>query len=389
MAVETKDLETMQTLWANMKEYIDRGDAERKSYGDQLGETKSALAAFNARLDEIETKNMRPAFGGAGLEWGGSASSRRGSPEVKAAVLSYWRKGLGGMAEAERKSLSIADSAHAGFLVPDEIRGPIIERLVLITPFRGAVTTYTISSEAAKVPVERGQYSAYMVSETGTRNESQSSEIGEERIPVHEGVAKIIVSNQLLEDRAFPLESYISKKAAQRIAKLQGQKFVSGTGINEPEGILTNINVGYTASGNASALTPDAFISMAHQLQTFYAVNAKWGFNRKTLGIIRSFKDSQNRYLWEPGLPNANPPAILGIPYLEMPDMPDVAANSFPVVIADFEEMYNWVDRIQMEMQRLTEKYAEQGQVAFLFRTRFGGQVVLAEAGLKMKVSVS
>ncbi|MGZ6361774.1 MAG: phage major capsid protein, partial [Ktedonobacterales bacterium] len=304
--------------------------------------------------------------------------------------VKFWRKGAHVLTEAESKALSIADSAHAGYLVPDEIRGPIIERLVLISQFRPLVTQYTISSEAAKVPVERGQYAAYMISESGTRTESQSSEIGEERIPVHEGVALVVVSNQLLEDAAFPLDAYIQRKAAERIAKLQGQKFVSGTGRGEPEGILTNGSVAYVPTTDAALLKPDAFITMAHQLQTYYAQNAKWGMNRKTVGIIRGFKDSQNRYLWEPAVPNGNPAQILGIPYVELPDMPDVASNAFPVVLGDFESGYNWIDRIQMEMQRLTDStYALKGQVGFLFRTRFGGQTVLAEAMLKMKVAVS
>jgi HK97 family phage major capsid protein len=47
------------------------------------------------------------------------------------------------------------------------------------------------------------------------------------------------------------------------------------------------------------------------------------------------------------------------------------------------------VDRIDISVLKMVEKYAEQGQVAFLIRKRVGGQVVLPEAIRKLKVSVS
>jgi len=81
------------------------------------------------------------------------------------------------------------------------------------------------------------------------------------------------------------------------------------------------------------------------------------------------------------------PNNILGQPYVLAADMPDIAANAFPVLFGDFRRAYIIVDRVQIEVQRLTEKYAEQGVIGFLARKRVGGQVVLAEAVRKLKVA--
>jgi HK97 family phage major capsid protein len=115
------------------------------------------------------------------------------------------------------------------------------------------------------------------------------------------------------------------------------------------------------------------------------AANATLAMNRKTVGAVRKLKDTQNRYLWEPNYQAGTPPTILGILYVEMPDMDDIGATKFPIAIGDFKRGYKIIDRIAIQVLRINEKYAEQGQVAFLIRKRVGGQVVLPEAIRKLK----
>ena len=98
-------------------------------------------------------------------------------------------------------------------------------------------------------------------------------------------------------------------------------------------------------------------------------------------------KDADKNYIWRPGLAEGIPNTILGQPYLEMPDMPDEAANATPIAFGDFRRAYLLVDRMQMSMLRDPFTRATQGQVKFLARRRVGGQVVLAEAIRKLKVA--
>ena len=99
-------------------------------------------------------------------------------------------------------------------------------------------------------------------------------------------------------------------------------------------------------------------------------------------------KDGQNNYIWQPGLASGVPNTILGQAYLEVPDMPDVAAGAVPIVFGDLRRAYTIVDRVSLSILRDPFTQATSGNIRFIARRRVGGQMVLAEAIRKLKVSV-
>lgn len=140
----------------------------------------------------------------------------------------------------------------------------------------------------------------------------------------------------------------------------------------------------------ARALTADGIINFAYSLKSDYARRATLLLNRKTVGAIRLLKSSTSgEYIWQTNYQAGSPPTILGLPYLEMPDMPDVAGSAFPIALGDFNRGYMIVDRVDMSVTWLNELYATSGQVGFLIRKRVGGQVILPEAILKLEVATS
>ena len=81
------------------------------------------------------------------------------------------------------------------------------------------------------------------------------------------------------------------------------------------------------------------------------------------------------------------PNTILGFPYVQATDMPDVGAGAFPVLFGDFSRAYMIVDRVALAVQRDPFTQATSGNVRYVARRRVGGQVVQAEAIVKQKVS--
>ena len=67
--------------------------------------------------------------------------------------------------------------------------------------------------------------------------------------------------------------------------------------------------------------------------------------------------------------------------------MADVGAGAFPVVFGDFRRAYLIVDRIALAILRDPFTQAATGTIRYIARRRVGGQVVLAEAIRKQKVS--
>ena len=72
-----------------------------------------------------------------------------------------------------------------------------------------------------------------------------------------------------------------------------------------------------------------------------------------------------------------------------MADMPNVAANAFPIVFADFKKLYVIVDRVNVSLQADYTTGADDGLVVFRARRRVGGGVRQAEAGRKLKISAT
>jgi HK97 family phage major capsid protein len=140
-------------------------------------------------------------------------------------------------------------------------------------------------------------------------------------------------------------------------------------------------------SGAANAITADGLIDLYHGLKTAYAKNGVWTLNRSTLGAIRKLKDDNGQYLWVPGIANGIANTILGSSYAEMSDMPNIAANAYPVAFADWKKLYVIIDRVGISFQPDYMTGADDGLVVFRARKRTGGGVRQAEAGVRLKIA--
>lgn len=336
---------------------------------DQIGE----------RLESIETVLKRPQ---AGLE----------TADVDVALKAFdsiLRKGREGVDPEELKALTVGNDTTAGFLAPPEYIRDLIKAVTEISPLRSVARIRSTGQRSIQIPKRTGQFSAQWTAEVGTRSETTGYRVGMEEIPTHELYALVDISNQMLEDSAFDLEAEMQQEFATQFAKGEGAAFVNGTSINQPEGILTNSDVGETVSGHATTLLADGLISLVHAVKSEYGNNGTFVFNRSTLAAIRKLKDTAGQYVFQAGmmLTAGVPNTILGQPYIEATDMPDVGADTYPVAFGDFSQGYTIVDRVGLSVQRDNFTQATAGNVRYVARRRVGGQVVLAEAIRKQKVS--
>ena len=331
------------------------------------------------RLDALETVMKRPQ---AGIE----------TQDVDRAMKAFdmlLRKGKEGCDPEELKALTVSNDTTVGFLAPPEYIRDLIKAVTEISPLRSVSRIRSTGQRSIQIPKRTGQFTAQWTAEVGTRSETTGYRVGMEEIPTHELYALVDISNQMLEDSVFDLESEMQQEFATQFAKGEGKGFIDGTSINQPEGILTNGDVGETVSGHASTLLADGLISLVHAVKSEYGQNGTFVFNRSTLADIRKLKDTAGQYVFQAGmmLTAGVPNTILGQPYVEATDMPDVAANAYPIVFGDFNQAYTIVDRVGLSVQRDNFTQATAGNVRYVARRRVGGQVVLAEAIRKQKVS--
>jgi len=380
MADEKKTLDELKGLFEEFKKVNDQRESEIKKYGEALSETSEKLEKMNARMDELETKLNRPSQG----------ENKEADPEVgrKQAFDQYLRKGIEVLVP-EKKALVTYDDTLGGYLAPGEYVREIIKGITEFSPIRTVASVRQTSQRFVEIPKKTGSLSAVWVAETGTRSETPGMKYGLEIVPVHEMSAVVDISFADLEDSAYNMEEEIVNECSEQFGVAEGTAFVSGNAIGKPQGILTNEDIDYTASGDADEITADGLMDIFYDLKSAYANNAVWLLNRQTLKAIRKLKAGDGHYLWQPNIGLGTPPTICERPYIECVDMPDIAANAYPIVLGDFKRGYKIIDRIAISITRDNLTQASSGKCRFTARKRVGGQVVLAEAIRKLKIATS
>ena len=317
-------------------------------------------------------------------------------PEYKKAFDSYLRVNgrEGDLKEAERKALSVGSEADGGFAVTPFMSSRIIERLYEVSPIRSLASSQTITTDALEMMVDRfDTTSTGWESETIAGGETDTPKMAKLRIPVHVLYSRPTATQQLLEDSSVNVESWLGRKVADKMGRVENTAFVSGDGIGKPRGFLTYASgtdwgqIEQINSGAAAALTADFFVDVKYGLKEQYLNRGTWLMNRTTVAAAMKLKDGSGAYIWKPSM-IANDPSstILGAPVRMSTDMPAVAANALAIAYGDFAESYMIVDRLGMTIIR--DPYTKKPFVEFYFRRRLGGDVVNFEALKIGKIAV-
>jgi HK97 family phage major capsid protein len=387
LRAKQEDMEKGKITAAEFKEFEEKLNKRFDQVDDRKAEIEKhnkALEEVSSRLDEMETRMNRPGMSGENKE--GAASA-----EYKKTLLKWMRKGAEALSPDEKKTLIISDMIQGGYLAATEMVNEIIKGVTEYSPIRQIARIKTIGGQSTKVPKRTGQPSANWRHETGTRTESTGLTYGLETVTPHELYALIKVTLEDLEDSAFNLEQEIIEEGRLAFAVAEGDAFIQGDAVGKPEGILSNSDItdNHVDNGHATTLSADAIIDLVHEPSSQYMRNARMLMNRSTIKTVRKLKDNYDQYLWQPSYQMGDPAQLAGVPVLEDPDMPDIESAAYPIAVGDFRQGYWIIDRKQITVQRLVEKYVEEGAIGFNMVKRVDGQVVLPEAIKVLKMETT
>lgn len=376
--LESKGAESVESKAkvAKLEERLNQLEGKNQEHVAQIKKAEDKLTEQKEAFDELQKKMFRSPAGKA-----------EKSLHFKA-FEKFIMKGEKNCGVEEMKYLRTDDAAQAGVLAPPEFVLEIIKGITEISAMRTIARVRPTSRGTVELPKRTSLVSGGWVGEGGTQSESESS-YGEEVITTKEMSAYAIISHKMLNDSAFNMESEINQDIIETFAQLEGTAFVSGSGLNRPEGFLANavVKAAYRASGVADNIDADTIIDLTGDLKKGY--NPVFTLNRTTLAKMRQLKDGSGRYIWAPGYGDAIPNTLLGYPYAIMPDMDDIGAGKFPIAFGDFKRAYNIIDGMALYMIRDEYSLSTTGKIKFVALKSVGGKVVLAEAIKVYKCSAS
>jgi HK97 family phage major capsid protein len=429
------DIQTeVQTLFHDMQNRVTDLDKEQKHLKEELtsktgampAEYKSAIDAMNAKINEqidaidklkLKVEEERIASQRPPLD--GRYGKKERSEQHKQFMKAIRKQGkMELMLPQERnlivfdempvemKALYAGDATTGGFFAATDFVNELLEYRLLISKMRSICRIQTTSGEKVQMPALANDATAFWQSEQSSFNASQDPTISMVNIPVHELRGLLKVSQQNLEDSMFNLEDLIKERLMLQFAKTEGAAFINGNANGKPRGLLNyptqatttfsggsagknnpTTVIAYVLSGAATGkINADDVLNVKMDLKADYDPMSTYIFTRGTLNTIRLFKDSQNRPLWQPFAGANLPSLIYDAPYVEMPDMPEIASAAFPIAVGDFKQ-YMIVDRINMAFQQLNELYIASGLIGFIARMRLGGDVLVPEAFRLLKVN--
>lgn len=347
----------------------------------RLKSVEEAVAGVAKSAKSIELKLSRP----------GVIAEMKAEPVERKAFESYIRKGRDAMSSDEVKTLRVSDNAAGGFLAPPEFAAEILKNVVQFSPIRQFARVQTVASAEVRIPKRTGTMTAAWVGEIAARSGTEPA-YGQIALTPHEVACYVDISNALLEDAQIDMGAELAIDGAEEFGRIEGSAFVKGDGTGKPKGILTDDTVTGFASGTAATLgtaPADTLVKMLYKLAPFYRANAVWGLNANTLAEVRLLKDSTGRFLWQEGLAAGQPGTLLGRPVVELPDMDDVGANKFPIILGDFRQGYRIIDRVSLSVLRDPFSQATSGITRFHMRRRVGGGVVKGEAIVRLKCATA
>ena len=320
----------------------------------------------------------------------------------RSAFVGFVRSGV----VTDTRAMTIGSGADGGVTVPKEIDAAIADQLRDISPMRRLASVVSVSTSDYRKLVNKRGSAANWRGETEDVTETGTPGFAEIIPPIGELNAMPKVSQHLLDDSQFDVAGLIISDLADLFGQKEGAAFISGDGTNKPKGFLsygTPVTTAdasrafgvlqYVASGAAGAFAStdpaDALVNLVYKLRPAYrsGEGVGWMMNSTTASVIRKFKDSTGRFLWTDSLVEGQPPQLLGFPVHEAEDMPDVAANSFPVAFGNWRRGYTVVDRIGTMLLR--DPYTSKGHVLFYAAKRVGGALIDSNAIKLLKMAAS
>ena len=289
MAMSIIELKTKRAnLWEETKKFLtDHTDADGKmaaADAEAYEKMETDIAEMTKTIDRLEKQAEldkklampvgKPLVGNPGVpEKKGTASD-----EYRMAMLTALRSNFRTVSNVLQEGVD----ASGGYLVPDEYDRRLVDVLDEENILRGLATKITTSGEH-KINIAATKPAASWIEEGGALTFGDAT-FDQKLMDAHKLHVAIKITEELLYDNAFNLESFIITQFGKAIANAEEDAFLNGDGVGKPKGLFTDAQTGLTI--DTVDIKADDVIDLVYKLKRPYRKNASFITNDSTLGEL-------------------------------------------------------------------------------------------------------
>ncbi|MCX7208180.1 MAG: phage major capsid protein [Proteobacteria bacterium] len=406
--MDKKLQERRAALAKQMRDLHTLAEKESRSF---TSDEDSAWAKMEADLDDLDKQIQRSGkLHALDLDLGSSTGVRSlagddgagaADDELSHSTIfrSFLMNGISGMSSQEQgiarrymdqskelRAFAAGSAGAGGVTVPPDF----LKKLeIALKAFGGMLNVAEImpTDTGAVLPMPTFNYTnvlATIIGEGQSSNTDNSTPFGVANLGAYTYRTPILpISYEFLQDSAFG-EQYIIDALAGSIARGYNAHATTGDGVGKPRGILLDAAAGKVGStGQTNIVTYDDVIDLIHSIDPAYRVGSKFMLHDSSLKVLRKLKDTTGRPIWTPGyesgITGLAPDSLCGYGYEINQDMPVMAANAKSIIFGALNKYKARIVR-GTSVLRLTERYAENLQVAFLLFARMDGRLLDAGA---------
>jgi len=299
----------------------------------------------------------------------------------------------------EVRNLQADDAVKGGFAVaPEQFVTDLIQGIddeVLIRQWANVVPVVG-SDSLGRPSLDTDPADADWTTELATGDEDTAMTLGKRELTPHPVAKRIKVSRKLLRSAALPIDTLVRQRLAYKFGVTQEKAFLTGTGAGQPLGVFTASADGISTArdvdtGSTTTFTTDGIKDAKYALKAAYWPTARWLIHRQGQKLIAKIKSvADGVYMWEPSQKVGEPDMLYGMPIHMSEYVPAVfTAGLYVAILGDWARGYMIADSLLLDLQVLTELYAESNEIGYIGRAELDGMPVLEEAFVRLKTDDS
>jgi HK97 family phage major capsid protein len=288
----------------------------------------------------------------------------------------------------EGKAMTEGVDAQGGYLVRPQIERRLVEAIEQDNVLRGLCSKLSIGTDSLQLDQLGLSTTAGWVAELATKPETTAVSLATITVNVHTAAGLATISNQLLADSNPAVDRLAVDDLRKRLVAVEETAFLTGTGTNQPLGILNTPGLGATALTSTDIVNTGGTGLLDRILDAIATVEDGHGaptailMHPRTWTRIIKSKDADGKYLitaddtvQDPRTTNRGPvKTLFGVRVVlsnRIPTNLGAGTNESRVIVGDFGEALI-LDRQGITVDESPHVYFTTNQTVFRAEERVG-----------------